>query len=101
MLKRVGVIPMFTLLSILLGCSADRGRQNDFRFGLNPIEPSVRHKLIPQYFDSVNEQGEQFYLYYFTRGPKRQEQPEKPVKTILFCAGGPGQVFWSSQVDLF
>ena len=101
MLKRVGVIPMFTLLSILLGCSADRGWQNDFRFGLNPNEPSVRHKLIPQYFDSVNEQGEQFYLYYFTRGPKRQEQPEKPVKTILFCAGGPGQVFWSSQVDLF
>ena len=91
MLRYAGVVPMVTLVSVLIGCSADRSWQNDFRFGL-ATKPYTRHELIPQYFDSANERGEKFYLYYFTNGPRQKSQ--RPVKTILFCAGGPGEVFW-------
>jgi pimeloyl-ACP methyl ester carboxylesterase len=88
------------LLSTLVGCSTvDRNWPSDFRIGLKPNEAYVNHKMIPQYFDSINEQGETFYLYYFTKGPYKKSA--EPVKTILFCAGGPGAVFWPTGENLF
>lgn len=92
-----------TLFFVLLGCSADRTWQSEFRVGIpnNQEQDKVRfrHKFISQYFDSVNKRGEKFYLYYFTRGPRDNEEIQAPVKTILFCAGGPGQVFWPSELS--
>ena len=58
------------------------------RTGLAPIEDSLEY-LIPLALDPGTAQdGEKFDLYYFVHTPAGP-----PVsKSVLFCAGGPGQI---------
>ncbi len=68
--------------------------QSEERTGLH-----ANDYLVKQFLDSENNVGESFYLYYFTTTPKPSIAPLQPAnvddykdKTILFIAGGPGEI---------
>jgi pimeloyl-ACP methyl ester carboxylesterase len=62
------------------------GRRND----------TTVEKLIPVPLDRNNPSLGNFDLYYFVRMPGTG----KAQKTVLFCAGGPGQVVWGPVVGV-
>ena len=65
------------------------------RLGLGPVDtkqqPSstnIIERLIPVRIDRAHPSAGNFDLYYFVRMPAKG----KATKTVLFCAGGPGQI---------
>ena len=68
--------------------------RSEERTGLN-----ANDYLVRQFLDSETNAGESFYLYFFTSTSKPSIAPPQPPnvddykdKTILFIAGGPGEI---------
>ena len=91
------------VIAIFLTSCALRGPQvwePEERSGLGEINPSQilpstklsRTNLIERFIsvplNPKNPSAEKFDLYYFVRMPAKGKQ----TKTVLFCAGGPGQI---------
>lgn len=60
-----------------------------------PIDTTLE-KLIPVPLDRNEPSLGNFDLYYFVRMPGNG----KAQKTVLFCAGGPGQIVWGPSVEV-
>jgi pimeloyl-ACP methyl ester carboxylesterase len=58
----------------------------------------LEENIVEQYIDSINENGQTFSLYYFVKD-LTFENSEKP--TVLFAAGGPGQMILASSGENF
>ena len=73
-------------VSLFLGsCTLDTNWRYDQQSGLGPKERLISVKFDPQ--PNLRNQDERFQLYFFTKKPFDKNMP-----TVLFCAGGPGQV---------
>jgi pimeloyl-ACP methyl ester carboxylesterase len=75
----IGLMGLFLIL-LLTSCSARRYWSDHNELGLSPNANII---FVP--YDETN--GENFALYFFTLTPFVKGNP-----TVLFCAGGPGQV---------
>jgi pimeloyl-ACP methyl ester carboxylesterase len=58
----------------------------------------LEEHIVEQYIDSINKKGATFSLYYFVKD-LTFDNPKKP--TVLFAAGGPGQMVLASSGDNF
>lgn len=58
----------------------------------------LEEHIVEQYIDSVRKEGQAFSLYYFVKD-LTFDNSEKP--TILFAAGGPGQMVLASSGENF
>jgi len=81
-------LTVLTALLFLTSCSLDRNWRYDQSLGLGPTE---RLLWVPYDPSKPSIPATEFPLYYFT---KKQFDGRKP--TILFCAGGPGQIVRSN-----
>jgi pimeloyl-ACP methyl ester carboxylesterase len=73
--------------------------RSEERTGLHANDYLVRQFLDSETLDSETNAGESFYLYFFTSTSKPSIAPPEPPnvddykdKTILFIAGGPGEI---------
>ena len=58
----------------------------------------LEEHIVEQHIDSINKKGETFALYYFVKD-MTFDNPKKP--TVLFAAGGPGQMILASSGENF
>jgi pimeloyl-ACP methyl ester carboxylesterase len=58
----------------------------------------LEEHIVEQHIDSINKKGQTFSLYYFVKD-LTFENPVKP--TVLFAAGGPGQMILASSGENF
>ena len=62
----------------------------------HPLSISSVERLIPVRIDHQRPSAGNFDLYYFVRMPAKG----KATKTVLFCAGGPGQIVYGPMSGL-
>src|SRR5262245_59894659 len=55
--------------------------------------PRLEEHIVEQYIDSINKKGETFAIYYFVKDKTSEDQK---TRTVLFAAGGPGQMVLAS-----
>ena len=58
----------------------------------------LEEHIVEQHIDSINKKGPTFSLYYFVKD-MTFDNPKKP--TVLFAAGGPGQMILASSGENF
>lgn len=58
----------------------------------------LEEHIVEQHIDSINKEGQTFSLYYFV---KDQTFENRVKPTVLFAAGGPGQMILASSGDNF
>src|SRR6266511_3146210 len=62
------------------------------------LRDGLEEHTVEQYIDSINKEGRTFPLYYFVKD-LTFENPDK--RTVLFAAGGPGQMILASPGENF
>src|SRR6266550_2011755 len=100
MRKPIHVLVVLAITTFLISCSQVSGPSRAWkpaeRLASGRTVDTTLEKLIPVSLDHSQPSLGNFELYYFVRMPANG----KAEKTVLFCAGGPGQIVWGPSVNL-